>query len=423
MPPAFKLLIATQFLSALADNALLILAIAWVEALAYSPWWVPLLKWFFIAAYVLLAPWVGPLADRVPKPRLMAWMNTVKLVGAALLLAGADPVAAYAIVGIGAAAYAPAKYGLVTELVPAPMLVRANAWIEVSVVCAALLGVVLGGLLLSPALQGALQPESIKRWLPGLDARAAHLVCAVLLLKGLYLFAGLLNLGIPRSGRIYKRRKVHPLAQTRAFWHDLLTLWRDHLGGLSLAVTTLFWGVGACLQFLVLKWAQDALQLTLGQAAYLQAAIALGVILGALMASRWVTLEKASKTAPMGVGIGLLLPLVALCDSLWSAVPALIIAGGLAGWMVVPLNALLQHRGAILLTPGRSIAVQGFNENLAVLGALAFYALMVHWQITVVTLMWLFGLTITVSTLLIGYWHRSRPPSRPDHQSLSDEPH
>jgi MFS transporter, LPLT family, lysophospholipid transporter len=422
MPHGFKLLIATQFLSALADNALLILTIAWVEALAFSPWWVPLLKWFFIAAYVLLAPWVGPLADRVPKPRLMAWMNAVKLIGAASMLAGANPVAAYALVGVGAAAYAPAKYGLVTELVPARLLIRANAWIEVSVVSAALLGVVLGGWLLSPALQSALPPAWVDLGWPGLDTRTAHLVCAVLLLMSLYLLAGLLNLGIPRSGRVYERQAVHPLAQTRAFWQDHLRLWRDDLGGLSLAVTTLFWGVGACLQFLVLKWAQDVLALTLGQAAYLQAAIALGVMLGAALASRWVTLEQASGTVRMGVAMGLLLPLLALCDSLWSAVPALVIAGGLAGWMVVPLNALLQHRGASLLSPGRSIAVQGFNENLAVLCALALYALMVRWQVPAVTLMCVFGLGIAASMLLIGRWHRSRPQRLSDGQTLSGEP-
>lgn len=422
MPHGFKLLIATQFLSALADNALLILTIAWVEALAFSPWWIPLLKWFFIAAYVVLAPWVGPLADRVPKPRLMAWMNAVKLMGAASMLAGANPVAAYAMVGMGAAAYAPAKYGLVTELVPARLLVRANAWIEVSVVSAALLGVVLGGLLLSPALQSALPTTWVGLGWLGIDARTAHLVCAVLLLMSLYLLAGLLNLGIPRSGRVYAARAMHPLAQTQAFWRDHLRLWRDDLGGLSLAVTTLLWGVGACLQFLVLKWAQDVLALTLGQAAYLQAAIALGVMLGAALASRWVTLERASDTLRMGFVMGLMMPLVALCDSLWSAVPALVIAGALAGWTVVPLNALLQHRGASLLSPGRSIAVQGFNENLAVLGALALYALMVRWQVPAVTLMWGFGLGIAASMLLIGRWHRSQRQRLLDGQSFSGEP-
>ncbi|MEI7783714.1 MAG: lysophospholipid transporter LplT [Betaproteobacteria bacterium] len=416
MPHGFKLLIAAQFLSALADNALLVLTIAWVEALAFSPWWVPLLKWVFIASYVVLAPWVGPLADLVPKPRLMAWMNQVKLLGALMMLFGVNPVAAYACVGLGAAAYAPAKYGLVTELVPPSLLVRANAWIEVSVVCAALLGVVLGGLLVSPWLLNAPQMVMAQTWLPPQAAPVTALAPSLLILMGLYLLAGALNLGIPRSGQQYARRSVHPLAVTRDFWQDNLKLWRDDLGGLSLAVTTLFWGVGACLQFLVLHWAQQALHLSLSQAAYLQAAIAVGVIVGAASASRWVSLERASSTVGMGVGLGLMMPLVALCDSLWTAVPALMLAGAFGGWMVVPLNALLQHRGASLLTPGRSIAVQGFNENISVLLILALYALLVRWDVPVQTLMWSFGLTIAGLMLLIRRWYRrSRPPTAPAH--------
>jgi len=406
MPHGFKLLIAAQFLSALADNALLVLTIAWVEGLAFSPWWVPLLKWVFIASYVVLAPWVGPLADRFPKPRLMAWMNQVKLLGALMMLFGVNPVAAYACVGLGAAAYAPAKYGLITELVPAPLLVRANAWIEVSVVGAALLGVVLGGLLVSPWLLAAPGMASVQAWLPPLPAAVAPLAPPLLILMGVYVLAGLLNLGIPRSGRQYVQRSARPLALTRDFWQDNLKLWRDDLGGLSLAVTTLFWGVGACLQFLVLHWAQAVLHLTLSQAAYLQGAIAVGVIVGAASASRWVSLEGASSTVKLGVALGLMMPLVALCESLWTAVPALMMAGAFGGWLVVPLNALLQHRGASLLTPGRSIAVQGFNENISVLLILALYALLLRWEIPVQTLMWGFGLVIAALMLLIQRWHR-----------------
>lgn len=410
------LLIAAQFISALADNALLVVTIAWVEALAFAPWWVPLLKWVFIASYVVLAPWVGPLADLVPKPRLMAWMNQVKLLGALLMLFGFNPVAAYACVGLGAAAYAPAKYGLVTELVPAPLLVRANAWIEVSVVGAALLGVVLGGLLVSPWLVNASPMLMVQGWLPSQAAPVAVLAPSLLILMSLYVLAGLLNLGIPRSGQRYARRSLRPIAMTRDFWRDNLKLWRDDLGGLSLAVTTLFWGVGACLQFLVLHWAQAVLHLTLSQAAYLQAAIAVGVIVGAACASRWVSLERASSTVGTGIGLGLMMPLVALCDSLWTAIPALMMAGAFGGWMVVPLNALLQHRGASLLTPGRSIAVQGFNENTSVLLMLALYALLVRWEVPVQTLMWGFGLVIAALMLLIRRWHqRSRLAPNPVH--------
>lgn len=398
------MLIGAQFVSALADNALLILTIAALDALRFEPWWTPALKWFFIAFYVVLAPFVGPLADGMPKARLMAWMNFVKFLGAGLMLLGANPVAAYALVGLGAAAYAPAKYGLVTELVPPALLVRANAWIEVTVVSAALLGVVIGGLLVSQGLTASGLARSVGRILPMADTPVAHLGLPLLLLLALYAMAGLLNLGVPRSKAVYSPGHKNPMALCRAFWRDNLTLWRDPLGGLSLAVTALFWSVGACLQFLVLRWAQQALGLNLSQAAYLQAAIAVGVVMGAALASRWVTLEGARATMPMGLALGWMMPLLSLCQSLWLAVPVLVLAGAFGGWMVVPLNALLQHRGATVLTAGRSIAVQGFNENSGVLLGLAIYAALVHFDVPILVLLWVFGLGISALLWLLMRW-------------------
>lgn len=404
MPPGFMLLIGAQFVSALADNALLILTMAALDALQFAPWWTPALKWVFIAFYVALAPFVGPLADAMPKARLMAWMNLVKFLGAALLLFGLNPVLAYALVGLGAAAYAPAKYGLVTELVAPAQLVRANAWIEVSVVSAALFGVVLGGFLVSASLTQSSLAQSLGQGLPTASTALAHLGLPLLLLLGLYGLAGLLNLGVPRSTAIYARSPRHPWLLCRAFWRDNRILWRDRLGGLSLAVTALFWSVGACLQFLVLRWAQHALGLPLSQAAYLQAVIAVGVVIGAFAASRWVTLQGARTTLPMGLALGLMMPLLALCQTVWVAVPVLALAGALGGWMVVPLNALLQHRGATVLTAGRSIAVQGFNENAGVLLGLAIYAALVHLDVSVLGLLWGFGLGISALLALLMRW-------------------
>jgi len=404
MPPGFMLLIAAQFVSALADNALLILTIAALDALQFAPWWTPVLKWVFIAFYVVLAPFVGPLADAMPKARLMAWMNLIKFLGAALLLWGINPVLSYALVGLGAAAYAPAKYGLVTELVAPELLVRANAWIEVSVVSAALLGVVLGGVLVSAGLTQSELAINLGQGLPTAGTALAHLGLPVMLLLGLYILAGLLNLGVPRSAAVYPRGSSHPGALCQAFLRDNQTLWRDRLGGLSLAVTALFWSVGACLQFLVLRWAQYALGLPLSQAAYLQASVAVGVVIGACAASRWVTLEGARATLPMGLALGLMMPLLALCQSVWLAVPVLVLAGALGGWMVVPLNALLQHRGAAVLTAGRSIAVQGFNENSGVLLGLSLYAALVHLDVPVLGLLWGFGLCISGLLWLLMRW-------------------
>lgn len=388
MPPGSLLLIAAQFASALADNALLIVTIALLQEQGHPAWWAPLLKFGFTLAYVLLAPFVGPLADAMPKARLMAWMNGTKLFGAASLLLGLNPVLAFAIVGIGAAAYAPAKYGLITELVPPQRLVQANGWLEVTVVCAALLGVGLGGALVSPWLLAHL-PAGL-----GLDG-------PVLVLIAIYLLAGLLNMGIPDSGVRYPACALRPAQLAREFWSDHLRLWRDREGGLSLAVTTLFWGVAATLQFAVLRWAADVLQLSLDRAAYLQAAVAVGVVIGAATAGRWVPLNAARRMLGMGVLLGLAMPLVASTTTLGLAVLLLALVGMVGGLLVVPLNALLQHRGYVLLSAGRSVAVQGFNENASVLGMLAAYAALLALDVPIGQLLWGFGLGIAGAMALL----------------------
>lgn len=369
MPPGFHLLIAAQFVSALADNALLIVAIALLQQQGHPLWWAPLLKFNFTIAYVVLAPFVGPLADAWPKQCVMMAMNALKVVGVAALLAGLNPLAAFVIVGIGAAAYAPAKYGLMTEMVPPPQLVAANGWIEVSTVCAILLGAVLGGLLVSPWTAGWAGAYAQRHW-PG---QGALQVAAALLLLA-YALAALLNLGIPGSGARYRRAHRAPLALWRAFWRAQRRLWADSQGGLSMAVTTLFWGVAAVLQFAVLRWAGEHLGLPLDQAAYLQAVVAVGIVAGAALAARHVVLAAAARVLPLGVLMGALVPLVAVVHSWPVALPLLALVGALGGALVVPLNALLQHRGHVLLSAGRSIAVQNFNENLSVLVMLAAYA-------------------------------------------------
>lgn len=392
LPPGFRPLLAAQFLSALADNALLIVTIALLERRGLPVWWAPLLKLGFTASYVLLAPVVGPLADAIPKGRLMAWMNGLKIVGATGLLAGVHPVLAYAVVGLGAAAYAPAKYGLVTELVAPRDLVAANGWLEVSVVCAVLLGTALGGLLVStlwpPFAGGPLLASSL----------AAVLV--------LYAGASLANLAVPDSGARYAAGAIHPIALARDFAAANGTLWRDRDGGLSLAVTTLFWGVGATLQFVVLRWSADVLGLTLDRAAYLQAAVAVGVIAGAAAAGRWVALAHAKRMLAAGVVLGLMLPLVAQVRDVALATVLLGLTGAVGGLLVVPLNALLQHRGCQLLSAGRSIAVQGFNENASILVMLAAYTLLLALDVAIVPLMWGLGLAVAAGMAALMAWRR-----------------
>ncbi len=412
MPAGFYRLIAAQFFSALADNALLIVTIALLHSQGFAGWWAPLLKFGFTLAYVLLAPVVGDLADAFPKARLMAWMNGVKFLGAAALLGPVHPVLAFAVVGLGAAAYAPCKYGLVTELVAPTRLVVANGWIEVSVVAAALLGTALGGAMVSTmwlesaAVAWAQAPLG---FLGGSDAGPLAVSLAALLL--VYLVAGILNLGIPASGAVYPPASVHPLKLLRAFHQANLILWRDREGGLSMAVTTVFWGTGATLQFMVLRWAEASLGLNLSQAAYLQAAVAVGVVLGAMLAGRLVPLHAARGVMSAGLGLGLLLPVVASVETLPVALALLLLAGALGGFMVVPLNALLQHRGCLLLSAGRSIAVQGFNENLSILVMLAIYAALLAAEVPIVPLMWGWGLVIAgLIGLLVWRFRSTAPP-------------
>ncbi len=378
MPPGFAYLVSAQFFSALADNALLIVGIFVLEQQGQPGWWAPLLKFFFNASYVFLAPALGPLADAWPKARLMAAMNALKVGGVLCLLAGAHPALAFVVVGLAASAYAPAKYGLLTESVPAGWLVRANAWLEVAVVLSVVLGIALGGALVALCLRPELAQGPLAAGAAGPALPA--LLCVTLL----YLLAAALNAGI-RPGRWAPA--LHPLRwrdlSWRHFWRSQRRLWQDPMGGLSLHVTTLYWGVGAVIQFAVLVWAQRQLQLPLQHGAYLQALVAVGVIAGAALAGRCCKLHAARRVLPVGLLLPALLPVIALTSTLWLALPLMVLVGAAAGVLLVPMNALLQHRGRRLLHTGQSIAVQGFNENLSVLLMLGAYSalLALDWPI------------------------------------------
>ena len=402
MPASFLLLLAAQFASALADNALLIVTIDLLQQRAMPGWLAPLLKVAFIAAYVLLAPFVGPLADTFRKARLMTCMNAVKICGVLALIAGAHPVTAFLIVGLGAAAYAPAKYGLAIELVRPDQLVEANAWIETAAVTAVLLGTGLGGFLVSPWLLAHAGHVADHAFDPALSS--------LLILLGVYGLAGALNLGVPDSGVRYDVESLRPRAMLVDFVQANRKLWNDPDGGLSLTVTTIFWGVGATLQFAVLRWARETMHLSLAHASFLQAAVAVGVIAGAVAAGRWVPLAHAKRMLHAGVLFGVLMIAVPFVDDLVLATLLLIVVGGVGGLMVVPLNALLQDRGNALLSAGRSIAVQGGNENASVLACLGVYSLLVAVDVPLVVLM--AGLGVGVATALTVLLVRQRSRER-----------
>ena len=409
MPPGFACLIGAQFFSALADNALLIVGIFVLQEQGYPGWWAPLLKFSLNAAYVLLASGMGPLADAVPKARLMAWMNGLKMGGVLCLLAGLHPALAFAVIGLAASAYAPAKYGLVTESVSSAWLVQANAWLEVGVVLSVILGTALGGALVALCQHPALVPLA-DGTLAATLGQTARSLPALLVVSLVYLLAAGLNAGI-RPGRHAPPLKPLCWASVswRSFWGTHRQLWRDPLGGLSLHVTTLYWGVGAVIQFAVLVWAQRQLGLPLQQGAYLQALVAVGVVAGAALAGRCYRLHAARGVLPIGLLLPALLPLIALTTSLWLALPLMLLVGMAGGLLLVPMNALLQHRGRRVLRTGQSIAVQGFNENLSVLLMLGVYSglLALEWPIWAIMLCFSGVLAGGMLPLL---WRR--PPSR-----------
>lgn len=412
MKRGFYTIMAAQFFSSLADNALLIAAIALLIEMHAPEWMKPLLKLFFTISYVMLAPFVGAFADSMPKGKVMFITNTVKVFGCFLMFASVHPLLAYAVVGFGAAAYSPAKYGILTELLPPEKLVAANGWIEGTTVGSIIMGTLVGGALISPSVSTRLLGFDVPVFDTGIDtpAEAAILVIAVI-----YGLAALFNLRIPDTGARYPHQERHPIRLLGDFARCNITLWRDRLGQISLAVTTLFWGAGATLQFIVLEWAKQALQLPLSKAALLQGVTAVGIAIGAMLAARFVPLGRALSVLPVGVAMGLLVPCMTLVSTEAVAYPVLVLIGSLAGFFVVPMNALLQHRGYVLMSAGHSIAVQNFNENLNILLMLGLYALLLRFNLHIYAVIVIFGLFVAVMMALVIRRHHAN-------QRLADTP-
>ena len=401
MPKGFFYLISAQFASGLADNALLILGIAFLSEQGYPGWWAPLLKFSFTLSYVFLAPLMGPLADAFSKAKLMACMNALKVVGVAFIFTSFHPVLAFAIAGMAASAYAPAKYGLVTETVPADQLVKANGWLEVTVVMAVILGTACGGLLVASksfVWMSTLNLSFIELLGLSLETQYAGPLLSLIVI---YSIAGLLNFGIPSVNIRYVQQSMKPIALFKNFILSNRILWQDPVGKLSLAVTTLFWGIGAVVQFAVLLWAKEALNMPLEQASLLQAVVAFGVIFGAGVAGHYVALQNAYKVLPLGLWLGLSLPALAFSTSLWIAIPLMLITGFAGGMLMVPMNAVLQNRGYILLTAGRSIAVQGFNENASVMVMLGVYSGLLALELPLQWVMVIMGSVMTLGMVYL----------------------
>jgi len=401
--PGFYIIMAAQFFSSLADNALLVAAIALLIQADSPSWLTPYLKFFFVISYVLLAPWVGAFADRLPKGSVMFISNLIKIAGCSLMLFDVNPLLAYALVGLGAAAYSPAKYGILTEYLPHSKLVVANGWIEGLTVSSIILGTVLGGVLIHPKVAAGLLGMDLPGLETGIDTAAE---AAVFVIIFVYVIAAIFNRYIPLTGVQMKPLPAHPMDTLRDFSRCVASLWKDKLGQISLAVTTLFWGAGATLQFIVIEWSRAALGYDLSKASMLQGVCALGIALGAVAASMVVRLDRAVKVIPLGIAMGLVVILMNVVASVWVAVPLIILIGLLAGFFVVPMNALLQHRGHHLVGAGRSIAVQNFNENTSILLMIALYSLMLALGMSIYTVIVLFGLFVAGTMTVVLFWFR-----------------
>jgi LPLT family lysophospholipid transporter-like MFS transporter len=419
MKRGFYTIMSAQFFSSLADQALFVAAVELLRGAGAPEWQRAALVPIFAVFYVALAPLVGAFADALPKGRVMFISNAIKVVGCLMMLFGSHPLLSYAVVGLGAAAYSPAKYGILTELLPASQLVKANGWIEGLTIASIILGIVLGGSLVGHTLSSHLLAFNFPMFDTGVDSPPE---AAITVLIAVYALAAWFNTRIPHTGVEMRSLRSNP-AQSMArnlvgllpdFWHCNARLWRDKLGQISLATTTLFWGAGGNLKYIVLAWASLALGYSTAQASSLTGVVAIGTAVGAVVASMRMRLDMATRVIPLGIGMGILVIGMNFIGNIWVAVPFLILLGGLGGFLVVPMNALLQHRGHNLMGAGRSIAVQNFNEQSCILILGAFYSACTGLGLSAYSAITAFGLVVAGFMWLIKRWHRNNLQRYPE---------
>jgi MFS transporter, LPLT family, lysophospholipid transporter len=403
MKKGFSTIMSAQFFSSLADNALFVAAVELLRAGGAPEWQRAALVPMFALFYVVLAPFVGAFADSVPKGRVMFVSNTIKVVGCLMMLFGTHPLMAYAIVGLGAAAYSPAKYGILTELLPPSQLVKANGWIEGLTIGSIILGVLLGGQLVGPKIAPFLMAIDLPLIDLGIDTAAE---CAIAAIVFLYVLAAVFNLYIPRTDAPLQPMTSNLVVLVRDFTNCNARLWQDKLGQISLATTTLFWGVAGNLRYIVLAWAAAALGYSTTQASSLVGVVAIGTAVGAVVASMAMRLDRATAVIPLGTAMGVLVIGMIGIRDVWIAAPFLMVLGALGGFLVVPMNALLQHRGHNLMGAGRSIAVQNFNEQACILALGALYAGTTKFGMSAFGAIAIFGIVVAGTMEAVRRWHQ-----------------
>jgi len=402
MPTGFYDVMRAQFFSALADNALFVVAVDLMRRNAAPEWQQAALVSVFAIFYVVLAPIAGAIADRLPKWQVMLLANAVKLLGCILLLSP-YPLVAYSLVGLGAALYAPAKYGILTELLPTSLLVKANGWLEGLIIASIVFGLALGGFFASA--------DSLV-WSRMLEPTMQHVGMsgptgvAVLCTSAIYLVAAAFNLRVPDTGVSLKPiPALHQLV--RDFVRCNALLWRDKLGQVSLATTTLFWGAGGPMRYLVISWGAASLGYGVAEATQLMAFVVLGTAVGVLVAAKWIPIERAVDVSTAGILMGVLTLTMVYVTTLHTAAILLFVIGFLGGFLVVPMNALLQARGYALMTAGRSIAVQNFNEQAGILVFSGLHAALSAAGQSVNVVLAVFGCIVMVAMGCIRQWHRT----------------
>ncbi len=378
--------LGSQFLSALADNALIFAALAVVHSQSYPDWAGPLLQEFFIVTYVLLAPFVGAFADAQPKGRAMMWGNAVKLAGALAMCFKVNPFLSYAIVGAGAAAYSPAKYGILAELVSPKLLVKANGLIETATIVAILLGAVAGGVLTDWSISGALA-----------------------IVAACYAGAMLATLLIPTLKPARAHVGFAIVASIRTFATQLRSFLRAPDLRAALIGTGVFWGAGAALRFLLIAWVPAVLKIEgTSVPGYLTGMVAAGIAVGAVLAGRFVKVESAHRAIPAGILLGVGVSLLPLVNSLPMAFVLMAWVGVCSGFLVVPLDALLQQRGAKRGGVGAAVAIQNLFENVCMLALMSGYVGVMYAHVPINAIAFFFGLLIALSMALLVFTRMRR---------------
>ena len=402
MKRGFYTIMSAQFFSSLADNALFVAAVELIRISGGAEWQRAALVPMFALFYVVLAPFVGAFADSRPKGEVMFISNAIKVVGCLMMLFGTHPLLSYAIVGLGAAAYSPAKYGILTELLPSSQLVKANGWIEGLTIASIILGVLIGGQLVGANVSEFMLSFNLPFFDTGIDTAPE---AAIVLLISFYALAAWFNTRIPKTGVEMREMPKNYAALVPDFWDCNSRLWKDKLGQISLATTTLFWGVSGNLRYIVLAWSAAALGYSTTQASSLVGVVAIGTAVGAVVASMRMKLHQATVVMPLGIGMGVLVMGMNFIDIVWVAAPFLILLGALGGFLVVPMNALLQHRGHNLMGAGRSIAVQNFNEQACILLLGGLYTFSTGMGLSAFGAITAFGFVVASCMWLIKRWH------------------